>query len=237
MKTKTTNAVFIALVLTLSIFATGLAVAQETESVSEETVAIEGEVEIVESGVEPDSVLHGLDRAAERINLALTFNKVRKAEKALRIAEERLAEAEAMARKGKLDHAERAEKYHDALVEEAADSAEEIESNGDNETAKEALKEILKLRNKIESHSEKVSLVKHRILERQAERMTPEQLAKLRAIFERIENKSLETENKIHQKRENVKTKYENKNYKCSFYSISIGFKHLRYRICSSSGK
>jgi len=200
MKTNTSriSAVFMALVLALSFLAVSVS-AQETD-VSEE-------IEVEDAGVTPDSPLHGLDRALDRINLALTFNKQKKAEKALRIAEERLSEAEEMAEEGKLDEAAEAEEEHNELVDEAEFAVEEIESNGDEETAKESLEEVLKVKHKIASHSEKVSLVKQRILERQAERMSPEQLAKLRAVFERIENKALETENKINQKKENVKTR------------------------------
>jgi len=40
--------------------------------------------------------LYPIDRALERINLALTFNKARKAEKGLNMARERLLEAKKM---------------------------------------------------------------------------------------------------------------------------------------------
>ena len=59
------------------------------------------EEETEDAGVTPDSPLYGLDRAMDRIALALTFNKAAKAEKGLNIAQERLMEAKEMADESK----------------------------------------------------------------------------------------------------------------------------------------
>ena len=48
--------------------------------------------EEVDAGVTPDSPFYALDKAMDRISLALTFDKARRSEKALQIAEERLQE-------------------------------------------------------------------------------------------------------------------------------------------------
>jgi hypothetical protein len=73
------------------------------------------EVDLPSAGITPDSRLYGLDRALERISLALTFNKAAKAEKRLKIASERLAELKEMTIKGKTE-------YTDNLADEYIDN-------------------------------------------------------------------------------------------------------------------
>ncbi len=205
-------AVFMTAILAAG-FAAPLVLAQEggeleVSEVSADAEA-ETEVELPEAGVSPDSVFHGLDRAIERISLALTLNKVKKAEKALAHAEERLAEVKAMIEAKKLEAAEEAQKQHGELVEEAGDIANEIESDGDEESTGKALNDTLGLKLKMMSHSEKVAFIKNRILERQAGKLTEEQLAHLRAIFEKIGAKATEAEIRIEQKKDSIKIRYK----------------------------
>ena len=54
------------------------------------------ETEVPAPGITPDSPLYGLDNAMDRLRLALTFDKAKRAERALKISEERLAEVKAM---------------------------------------------------------------------------------------------------------------------------------------------
>lgn len=216
-KIKMTNTMKILAVFITAILAVGfvapLVLAQEGDGlevseVSADTEA-ELEVELPEAGVSPDSVFHGLDRAIERISLALTLDKVKKAEKALAHAEERLAEVKAMIEAKKLEAAEKAQRQHGELVEEAGDIADEIESNGDEESTGKALNDTLGLKLKMMSHSEKVAFIKNRILERQAGKLTEEQLAHLRAVFEKIEAKATEVEIRIEQKKDSIKIRYK----------------------------
>ena len=58
-----------------------------------------------EAGITPDSHLYGIDKALERISLALTINKEKKAERRLKHAEERLLEVEQMLAEGKTEAA------------------------------------------------------------------------------------------------------------------------------------
>ena len=102
------------------------------------------EVEIVDAGVTPDSALHGLDKALERISLALAFGKVKKAEIKLRIAEERLAEVDAMIRENKFDEATEAQEDHDEAVADAEELIDEVESDGDEETAEDAFGDVVR---------------------------------------------------------------------------------------------
>ena len=81
---------------------------EETEETEEEVVELPEEVE-EEAGITPDSPLYGLERAMERISLALTFGKSAKAKKGLAHARERLMEVQAMIAAKKLDKAAKAQ--------------------------------------------------------------------------------------------------------------------------------
>src|SRR3989338_2680149 len=50
------------------------------------------------TGIKPGSFLYGFVTTFEKVNLFFTFNQEKKAEKALKYAEKRLTEAEAVAR-------------------------------------------------------------------------------------------------------------------------------------------
>jgi hypothetical protein len=179
-------------------------------TVSAQKVVSNKELEITKPGIGPDSIMYGLDRAMERISLALTFNKVKKAKKALKNAEERLAEVEDMIEKNESEEADIAQENYDEAINETEELIDEIESNEDVNTTEEALKEVMGLKMKVMSHGEKVAFVKDRILERMtASNMSEEKIAHLTEVFERIKTKALEVENKIEQKRNRVKTKYK----------------------------
>jgi hypothetical protein len=64
------------------------------------------EEDLPPAGITPDSPLYGLDKAIERIGLALTFNKAEKVEKRLQIASERLGELKEMTIKGKTEYSD-----------------------------------------------------------------------------------------------------------------------------------
>jgi hypothetical protein len=160
-----------------------------------------------EAGVAPDSALYGLDKAMERLSLALTFEKVKKTEKRLRHAEERLLEVQKMIEKGKAKHADKAQADHDELLEEVSEEIEGLDSDGSSEKAEEALEKVAKLRLKTQSHYEKVSAIKDRILERKAETMTEEQIEHLEQVFNKIKAKALDTEKRTEGKRGKIKTK------------------------------
>ncbi len=87
------------------------------------TMAVAQEVELPDAGTTPDSFFYGLDRAFERISLALTFNKAAKAEKRLQIASERLAELKAMTDKGKPEYSDDLANEYDNNIKEANEIA------------------------------------------------------------------------------------------------------------------
>jgi len=165
----------------------------------------------VSPGVGPDSIFYGLDRAMERISLALTFNRARKAEKALRIADERLAEVEAMIKKNKSKAADIAQRKHDKILDYAEKEIVGIDSDGNVNASEKALERISKIRLGLLMHSERIALIHQRILDRlsQNPNVSAEKIAHLEEVFSKIENKSRFIEQKVAQRRKNIRTKYK----------------------------
>ena len=66
-------------------------------------IAYAHEEDLEDPGILPDSPFYGLKKAAEKVGSLLVFKKVAKAERHLMLAERRLAEAKALAEKGKTE--------------------------------------------------------------------------------------------------------------------------------------
>jgi hypothetical protein len=177
---------------------------------AQETVAEPVETEVVEAGVTPDSPFYGLERSLERLRLVFMRNKAKRALYKIRMAEERLAEAEKMLEEDNLEAAQEAEEAHDEIIEEAEQEAEEIETDEDEEIAEEALEDVEKVQLGLLSHGEKVALVHNRILERmRAGNASQEKLDHIGEVFARIIAKAQEMEQKAAEKRERVRTRYK----------------------------
>ena len=163
----------------------------------------------VDAGVAPDSALYVLDTLADDVNLALTFNDADKAELAVEIAEERLAETEVMIEIGDADAADEAQVEHDESIADAEKALEEIDSDGSVENSEEAVAEIESVRERVRNHAEKVEAVKNRIMEKKRATMNAEQIAHMEAVFGKIVAKAQGMESKVDQKKENAKVKYK----------------------------
>ena len=162
------------------------------------------------AGITPDSPLYGLDKALDKLSLRLTFNEQKRAEKALKIAEERLAETEEMAVEGTQEDVQAAEEAHEEAIAEAEDAMNNIDMDGGEEESAEAVETMTELEAQIQTHAQKVVAVKEGILTRlRAEgNMSEEQLAHLEGVFAKIETKAQEMEGKVAEKKENAKTNY-----------------------------
>ncbi|MBI3634537.1 MAG: hypothetical protein HY228_02875 [Candidatus Yonathbacteria bacterium] len=78
-----------------------------------------------EAGILPDSPFYFFDTLSERIGTFFTFGKVKKVERHLELASERLAESKALADNGVLDKAETTtEKYQEQIDEALTDTKE-----------------------------------------------------------------------------------------------------------------
>ena len=198
-------------ILMIAILAFGMVapfVAAEDVAVNDGTG--ETEVTVVDAGITPDSPLYGLERAMERIHLAFVRNKLGRAKLKLRFAEERLAETEKMIEVGNDEAAQEAQEAHDETLAEVEDDVQEIESDGNEQTAEIALGDVEQLQLRLLSHAERVAYVHQRILTKLSEENASEkQIAHLTNVFGKIEAKSQEVEKKVAQKRENIRTRYK----------------------------
>lgn len=162
------------------------------------------------AGITPDSPFYGLDKAMDKLSLRMTFNEQKRVQKALRIAEERLAEVNEMADEGTQEDLEAAEEAHEEVIEIAEEAMDNVDMDGSVEESEEALETITELEAQIQTHSEKVAAVKQGILERKrTQNMSAEQLGHLEQVFAKIMNKAQEMENKVAAKKENAKTSYK----------------------------
>jgi spore coat protein CotF len=90
------------------------------------------EADLPDPGVKPDSVLYGLDRAIERIELALARGHASKADVHLNHAKERLAEVKALVEENKTEDVEDTLEDYQEEMEEAASEIEEAQGIGQN---------------------------------------------------------------------------------------------------------
>ena len=174
---------------------------------AEATAVVEAATE--DSGITPDSILYPVDTVVEDIQLALTTDEAAQAELAIEIADERLAETAVMADEGNVEAAAEAQAGYDEAIAVAEEAVEAIESDGDAEQAAEAIEQVAEIKAQIEGHAAKVASVKDAILARMASRKTPEQLAKMQAVFDKIKAKAVQMETKTAAKKEKVAIKYK----------------------------
>lgn len=86
-------------------------------------------------GFTPDHPLYGLERAVEKVRLALTFNEQAKAEMHVQLAYERLVEAKSMEQKNKTQFVPELVKDYEDEVAAAEASIAKAETHGQNVTA------------------------------------------------------------------------------------------------------
>ncbi|MCK5342292.1 MAG: hypothetical protein KAR20_02745, partial [Candidatus Heimdallarchaeota archaeon] len=103
----------------------------------------------------------------DRVGFAFIFNRERKIERALDLAEKRLAEAEAFAEEDP-EKAERAQKRYDAFVAKAEEVLEKIEvqKSDDGNRSIRDMGMIARIQNKFERHREHTDEIYIRALER-----------------------------------------------------------------------
>ncbi|MBW2983911.1 hypothetical protein KY361_02250 [Candidatus Woesearchaeota archaeon] len=177
------------------------------EDCEEGEVCTDGECEAAvppppeDPGVTPDSPLYGLDRAIERVELALTLGKSAKAKKGLAHARERLMEVQAMIAAKKMGAAARAQGEHDDIMDDVEDAIDDL---GDGDAGDEFSDEI-----EIEQ-----ALNQHRMLVQQlnnvkvmAKGLTAEQQAQLDAVVASLEGATESAKVKVQVKKDRTKIK------------------------------
>jgi len=181
-------------ILVMSVFA-GIVVAEDVE-VPEE---LEGD-----PGITPDSMWHGLDRAMERIALGFTFNKVRKAERRLEIAKERVLEAREMAKEGNLEALEKAQALHDAIVAEIQADIEGLQEDSEAANVRAAIKNLVKLQSRVALHEMRLQALRDYVTENE---LDPEEEEKLQAVIARMEERAENMKETAEERKERIKTR------------------------------
>ncbi len=140
----------------------------------------------------------------DRVGFAFIFNRERKIERALELAEKRLAEAEAFAEEDP-EKAERAQERYDAFVAKAEEVLEKIEAQKSNDWNRSIrdMEMIARIQNKFERHREHTDEIYVRALERFRENnASEEKIERFENFYERALNRSDRMEARILQKRE-----------------------------------
>lgn len=149
--------------------------------------AAQEEAELPDAGTTPDSALYGLDKAFERISLALTFDRAAKAEKRLQIASERIAELKAMTEKGKPEHNEKLMEESEKEMDAAAKDAEEAEAKGKDMSA-------------IKVHVAEMQAKHIVVLQRVMEKAPESAKAALQRVIEKAQTKAAQRQMEMKQK-------------------------------------
>lgn len=146
----------------------------------------------------------------DRIKFAFTFNKEKKIERALTMAEKRLAEAEVLAEEDPEAY-ERAQERYDELVARAEEILEDMESEAeDAEDSVENIERVARIQNKFERHRSHADEIYTRARERfEANNASDEKLERFEMFHERALNRSYKMEERILERRENIIQKHK----------------------------
>lgn len=164
------------------------------------------EVEIKEAGRVPGDAFYGLDRAFDAFRLSLTFTPEKRVERAMLVAEERLAEYERLVELNETERAERVLASYNRMIERSDEIMDRIASGEDPE---EGFRSAAKLEERIAAHAERVDEIYARILEKHGENMTEEELERLDAHFERIRERSVNVSDRALERKERMRTKHK----------------------------
>lgn len=183
---------FLTLIITFFLVL-GLTVGYAQETVTEETKD--------DNITTPDSAFYGLSNAAEKINLAFTLNKAKKAEKQLKFAEKRILAAKKLIRENKLDYLERLKSEHKKLVEEASSNLELVSEN----QVETALGKQVEIEKVLEEQENKLEEVSTDLDLKDINKLNDEQLIKLKEFLATIDNNIGNFKIKIKAKEERLK--------------------------------
>ena len=187
--------------LSVLLLLAGAVLAQETSPEAS------SETSLPDPGTTPDSFFYFMDTLAENMALAATFDADAKIEKRLEIAQEKLAEARAMALEKKMAAMEKANEKHGQMLAKLKTDLKEIE-NGD---AEAELRKELEIERKMRKHSRNIDEVKDELrvkIEFSGE-LTPEQQELISSILASLKGQSGEVEIEIDNEKGKTKIKIE----------------------------
>lgn len=161
----------------------------EAQPASAETITVLATA-AVQPGITPDSLLYGLDKLIERIQLSLITDSVAKAEELAKISQERLAESRAMLEKSDIELSQKALDEYKANLEQAVELVE---------AALESGKQVADVMNEINHANLKDAAVVEKILASVPEEFRVEvkvEIEKLAAAADAVNDTAQVVENK-----------------------------------------
>lgn len=157
------------------------------------------------AGITPDSFLWGFDKALDQLSLILTTGDANKAEKALEIAQERLAEIKIMIEENKSNAAERAKVEHGKLL--SGIEQDIIKLKEDNST--DEIKKVIDIEKKLEVYDREVEQTfgELKIKIKVEGNMTQEQKKLIASILDSLKGQTGKVEIEIRNKKDEIKVK------------------------------
>jgi hypothetical protein len=156
------------------------------------------------AGTTPDSpIMWGLDRAMERISLALTFGKSAKAKRGLAHALERHAEIKAMIAQKRFAEAEAAQEVQAENLAEVQENVDGIDSSD----AAEDLADVEEVEAGVEELQAETEELQNEIKVKVKGQLTEDQQAKLDALIESLKDSTGKVEVKVQAKKNKVQVK------------------------------
>jgi len=180
--------------------------AQVTASPDETTSELSRKLQEIRAEKDASGALYGLRTAMDRLRISLEREEAKRAERALEQAEKRLAELERAAQEGDERATARAEKAHERQIAQAERAILRLEGNGDEQASRERMQQASQIRVRTQTQLEHVSRVHERILERQGDRMSEEQLARLEEVFAQITTRLERVDAQTEERRVNART-------------------------------
>ena len=163
-------------------------------------------------GLTPDSPFYFLDGIGESLQLAITLDEEAKIDLELEFAEEKVAEARAMAKEGNFDAMAIAENQHGTVLNRIEEKIENLDTG---ENAQEKLETQLKLERKIKKHAEKVEDFEEELREEiivelvKAGEVSEEDQAKVAETVKKLEERAERAEEEMEAEVEETKVVFE----------------------------
>ncbi|MCH2453610.1 MAG: DUF5667 domain-containing protein, partial [Halobacteriales archaeon] len=163
-------------------------------------------------GLTPDSPFYFLDGIGESVQLAITLDPEAKIDLELEFAEEKVAEARAMAKEGNFDAMAVAENRHDAVLDRVETKIENLDTG---ENAQEKLETQLKIERKIKKHAKKVEVFEEELREEiiveliESGVVSEEDQIKVANTVKRLEERAEKVEDEMETEVEETKVVFE----------------------------
>jgi hypothetical protein len=154
MKNKIGAMMFLTVLL---VGAIGMASAANDTAQVNATTDLNATIPVKDAGLVPGQFFYGFDKAFDNVRFALAANGEAKTKIGLKIAEERLAEAEKLAAEGKYNLSDKAIAQHDKYLTKVENRVQQINSGDNANQSEAALRAMARVQLNLEAHQEKIA--------------------------------------------------------------------------------